>query len=337
MNLNQNQTGEDSLAGRRLLHSNICTSKKLSSVSHEAENLYYRLLTLVDDDGNFPAHPNIVHGQCMSLRVGMTPEIVKVLLEELAEPDENGETLLLFYNIKSDRYLHFTRFHDFQVFRGDRNPYLAYPTHPKELGSTLKGGKPVVNQWYTNGKPSGTNGKPVVNHSAQMVTDCSRIEEKRIEENTNRSGGHVGFGFGDWKTMRVKYNTLMGTSHANSQKCKDEFQEACQTYGEEFVLSEFETWARGDGRWIVESPKSTRATKSFGLHHFYKLLPELLEVRKNIQADQTSQKESLEDLRSQESIIIARDEVELESKRKQIREDEELAANFHKQVLEEGF
>lgn len=340
MNLNQNQMGEDNLAGKRIITSKVITSRKINKLSYQATVLYYNIITLTDDDGNFYADPRVVYGNCMSMRDDMSPTKVEKLLQELSEPDENRESLISLYNSKGDQYLHVSRFHDFQNLRGDRTPYLAYPTHPKELGASivngLTNGIPMVYQVTTNGIPNAADGLPKVGNGLPSAANCGRREVKLREDKISEDKA-VGHGSGDWKTMRVKYNTLMGTSHANSQKCKDEFQEACQTYGEDFVLSEFDTWARGDGRWIVESPKSTRATKSFGLHHFYKLLPELLEVRKNIQADQTSQKESLEDLRSQESIIIARDEVELESKRKQIREDEELAANFHKQVLEEGF
>ena len=68
------------MAGKRMLHANICQSKKLSEISFEAETLYYRMLTQADDDGNFTADPRVVLGLCAPLRKEWNDEKVKVLV-----------------------------------------------------------------------------------------------------------------------------------------------------------------------------------------------------------------------------------------------------------------
>ena len=72
------------MAGKRMIHANICESRKLSTISLAAETLYYRLLTRVDDDGNFTAEARIVLGQCAPMRKDWNETMITGLLEELA-------------------------------------------------------------------------------------------------------------------------------------------------------------------------------------------------------------------------------------------------------------
>ena len=54
--------------GKRMLHANICESAKIDKLSAEAERLYTRLLTQLDDFGNHPADPDLIRSACFPLK-----------------------------------------------------------------------------------------------------------------------------------------------------------------------------------------------------------------------------------------------------------------------------
>jgi len=121
-----------------MIHANICDSRKLSTISLAAETLYYRLLTRVDDDGNFTAEARIVLGQCAPMRKEWNEEVVAGLLEELATvADTDKKPLIQFYVKGTDKFLHISRFEEFQYLRPDRAAYVKWPTHPPRMGTSL--------------------------------------------------------------------------------------------------------------------------------------------------------------------------------------------------------
>ena len=177
------------MAGKRMIHSNICESKKLSTVSYAAETLYYRLLSRVDDDGNFTAEPRVILGQCLPFRTDQDAESVEELLQELATVT-NGEKqpLISFYFVDEDRYLHINRFQDFQYLRPDRTAVAVYPTHPQSvekstLGERKDNGLPVVYQRLTNGLPvvasNQINTKSNSNESKTPAFDSGNFKKRQ--------------------------------------------------------------------------------------------------------------------------------------------------------------
>lgn len=148
------------MAGKRMLHSNICESKKLSTVSYAAETLYYRLLSKSDDDGNFSAEPRVVLGQCMPFREELVASDVEKMLQELATTT-NGDKmpLISLYEVRGDRYLHINRFKDFQYIRPDRTATAICPTHPEKIEESILT-KRQRNGLPTSGLPPAESGKP---------------------------------------------------------------------------------------------------------------------------------------------------------------------------------
>lgn len=242
------------MAGKRMLHSNICESEKLAAVSYPAEALYYRLLTRVDDNGNFSADPRIVYGQCMTLREDMTPKKVAALLEELSTvAGKDKKPLIEFYDVDGDRWLHFTKFEDFQYLRPDRTATIKFPVHPNQMGPKVPS---TVNQRYTNGKPSAVNGSPNIR------------EEKLSKENEREDNPSLGSG--NWKTLAIRFREILGKFISSTKTNKQRYAEFCSRFGEEKILDVFNQWADQNKGWVAE--------KGDALHFFWRELPELVEA-----------------------------------------------------------
>lgn len=269
------------MAGKRMLHSNICDSEKLAAISYQAETLYYRLLTRVDDNGNFSADPRIVFGQCMTLREDMTPKKVAGLLDELATvTGKDKKPLIEFYETDGDRWLHFTKFEDFQYLRPDRQATVKFPTHPNQMGPKVAS---VVNQRYTNGKPEVANESLVnqryTNDTALAENGWPKIrEEKLSKENESEESSSPTFSPGNWKTLAIRFRSVIGKFISSTKTNKQKYTEFCNQYGEDRVLSAFDDWAGQNKSWLAE--------KSDALFFFWKELPDLIEAVASVQKEQ---------------------------------------------------
>jgi len=121
------------MAGKRMLHKNICVSEKLSSIPYEAECLYYRILVNADDEGRFHANPYTVKDSCMPMRK-TSPERIRNVLETL---EKSG--LIHIYTVNNVDYLEVDRFDDFQILRHDIKKRIDFPprnepvTHPLRI------------------------------------------------------------------------------------------------------------------------------------------------------------------------------------------------------------
>jgi hypothetical protein len=112
----------------RMLHEAICTSKKLASVSFEAEALYYRLLVKADDYGRYFATPKIIENACFTAG---KPSQIKAdkCLKELAE-----QGLVIVYKSSDEPYLYITGWETRQRIRNSTSKFPAPPVQdaPKE-------------------------------------------------------------------------------------------------------------------------------------------------------------------------------------------------------------
>jgi hypothetical protein len=266
------------MAGKRMIHSNICESKKLSAVSYAAETLYYRLLSRVDDDGNFTAEPRLVLGQCMPFREDQDADMVEEMLQELSTvTDGDKQPLISFYTSGGDRYLHINRFQEFQYLRPDRTAVAVCPTHPQAIeNSTLTkrkdDGLPVAfnshqpqsgGRYTKDGLPHDESGLPL----AEMVGS----NQINVKSNQNKSNHDAG----DFKNLKVRYRKAFNTRLSGSKNTRQKYTEACQRFSEETVLEMFEHWAEG-ASWIKNLAADGKLY-SDGLNKFYDQLPELIE------------------------------------------------------------
>ena len=147
------------MAGRRMLHRNICKSRKLHQVSAEAERTWTRLLPCVDDNGNFEFDAALIKSTLFPLSAEIAIADVERWLRELIDV-RNGQDkmgLLAEYVNGTHRYIHFVGFENFQKLRNDRNPHVDCPPHPETLGPVrfpLLAGMAADSMAATSGMPS---------------------------------------------------------------------------------------------------------------------------------------------------------------------------------------
>ncbi len=111
-----------------MLHKNICTSEKLSTVSMGAECLFYRLLTVVDDYGRFWGNPATIKDACLPLRTrNASVTDVKKWLFELVDVG-----LIHRYEVDRAFFVEIIRFSDFQILRNDVKKWADFPS-PKRI------------------------------------------------------------------------------------------------------------------------------------------------------------------------------------------------------------
>lgn len=143
---------------QRFLRPGITTSDAWNSVSWEAQSLFIRILTLVDDFGRYDARVPILHGQCFALRPDIKPQRTEKLRSELHKAN-----LIQVYTVEGKDYLQVLRwqerarcesskFPDPQESAADRSgpqPSAASlastssPVHPRSSPSpTPSGAKP---------------------------------------------------------------------------------------------------------------------------------------------------------------------------------------------------
>jgi hypothetical protein len=92
---------------QRFLRPGITTSDRWNSVSFEAQSLYIRILTLVDDFGRYDARVAILHGQCFALRPEIKPQRTAGLRSELQQAG-----LIDVYTVDGREYLEITQWQE---------------------------------------------------------------------------------------------------------------------------------------------------------------------------------------------------------------------------------
>lgn len=135
----------------RMLRENVCESRKLAAVSHAANNLWFRLLTRVDDCGNFRDNAEAIKTACF-LFTPMKRNTIGKLIDELVEVG-----LLTRYEVEDEKFLHFERFEDFQEFRYERQP--KFPSNPvsQVQSAEVSGSENDRNSRCATGSPNGFN------------------------------------------------------------------------------------------------------------------------------------------------------------------------------------
>ena len=205
------------MAGKRMIHANICESRKLSTISLAAETLYYRLLTRVDDDGNFTAEARIVLGQCAPMRKDWNETMITGLLEELATvSDTDKKPLIQFYAKGTDKFLHISRFEEFQYLRPDRAAYVKWPTHPPRMGTSL------VAKRSTSGLPK-----------EYQPQGEDKIREVKVNQSENQTEPET-----DDMSMKNRINEIAGKKIASAQNVAD-LEFLARKYGKETVIDDF--------------------------------------------------------------------------------------------------
>src|SRR5690242_5568823 len=100
-----------------MINENALRSRKLNSVSTGAGELWFRILLLVDDNGNYFGDPLVIYANAMRSKKGVTAKSVTFFLKELFDVG-----LVERYTVEEENepYIHIVKFHEFQSFKTDR-------------------------------------------------------------------------------------------------------------------------------------------------------------------------------------------------------------------------
>jgi len=112
--------------GKRMLHGNICASEKIDKLNAEAERLYTRLLTQLDDYGNYPADAELIRRACFPLKKRWNNWSIQAWLDKII-----AVGLANLYEVDGVKYLHFYRFENFQKLNHHN---ASYPRRPDDRG-----------------------------------------------------------------------------------------------------------------------------------------------------------------------------------------------------------
>jgi hypothetical protein len=94
---------------KRMLHENICESEKIQQLSPGAEVMYYRILTKVDDYGNWWWEVPRFKSNCFSQKHTLTNKVVINWMQELVDAK-----LVTVYQSECRNYFHFNDFENYQ-------------------------------------------------------------------------------------------------------------------------------------------------------------------------------------------------------------------------------
>lgn len=116
----------------RIISERCKRSPTLAGLSSDAERLWWRLMTEVDDYGRFEAVPKIVNGTCAPLLNWTDGRVKKCLIEFAQEREPDGKPLVIYYATKGRLYGQLTSFHEHQRKR-DSKPKFPSPQSGKRL------------------------------------------------------------------------------------------------------------------------------------------------------------------------------------------------------------
>ena len=114
------------MGSRRMLHDRICESEKIDKLSAEEERLYTRLLTHLDDYGNYLADPQSIRTACFPRKKKWNNRTIQFWLDRIV-----AVGLVAYYEVQGQRFVHFERFEDFQTLK---HLNARYPRQPDDRG-----------------------------------------------------------------------------------------------------------------------------------------------------------------------------------------------------------
>lgn len=224
------------MSGSRMIHDNVCDSKKLSAVGFEAGELWFRLVTRADDNGNYYRDALRVYATVMPEKKGCTQESTEKALKEL---EKIG--LIVVYEADGRKYLHISNWENHQTLRQDFPAQIAHPIHPSELGTgyTTDGVRrsqcfrtaeePQDNRTTTDKQPNTDRTQTKLPVTAEV-----EVKDKGEVEVPTHSTHHDG----NFKKFQEAFKDALG--RATKPKPYDShvarYTELCQRFGESEVL-----------------------------------------------------------------------------------------------------
>lgn len=251
------------MPGKRMIHVNICRSAKVNAVSQGAEMLWIRILTLVDDNGNYDRDPMLVYASGAKHKKGVKLEHVSKWMDELVEIG-----LLQTYSFEGQDYIHFADFHEYQHLRADRGVVVTWPIHPDEMGSgfTESGtAASVRREMETNGQPSDNQSvhQSPANPHHEVEVEVKRKVEGEVEAQGNHDDDQNGFAEKpcDWRSFQRAFKDASGVK-PNEKFHGRLYSELCQRFSEDDIREVIGDFVEKHGG-KVKTRKNQWAVKNF--------------------------------------------------------------------------
>lgn len=111
----------------RILREGIITSEPVNLLSEPAENLYRRLMSVVDDYGRYYGNPTLIRAACYPLRINQTTD--KDIESRLGEMQKHG--LVVQYGVNGKKYIEISNFNQRQ--RSDSKFPTPCPTNDGQM------------------------------------------------------------------------------------------------------------------------------------------------------------------------------------------------------------
>jgi len=152
------------------------------------------------------------------------------------------------------------------------------------------------------GRPSGGDRVPVA------IPDQTRPTQTIPDQTSNGSG--------TFKFIAIRYSSWFGINHSHGKKHIEKYQNACSRFGEDRVLSAFDTWAAGAG-WLKDKRDSN------GLNFFWRPLEEIIEGDGLRQEREQVAQEAVQKVNNADAELAARMAEELRKEQEQEKIEEE--------------
>jgi hypothetical protein len=266
-----------------MIHDRICESEKVNKVSLGAEILWERLLTRVDDNGNYDGDPLVVYANCLRYKSGVTVKDVEKWIKELLDVrSDDDKGLLVQYTFKGRKYLHIVKFRKYQDLRDDKTRTVQYPPHPTEIGEPayLKTGRGLdVIRTETVSGPSADRLEPVCEapkDGLEVEVEAEEEDEVEAAEQQQQPFEEVQQDNGDWAAFIKVFRSAAGgsTQFSHFRSNQEKYEELCRRYGRELVNLVIADWV------ALKGGKEATKKNQYACKNFLEDADGLIEDRK---------------------------------------------------------
>lgn len=245
-----------------MIHDNVCESQKVNSISFEAEALWFRLLTVVDDNGNFYRDVRRIYPALLLEKKGASEGSTERAIKELLRV-----RLVAMFTADQRQYIHVIDFEKYQDLRLDGFACVQFPIHPSEMGAGYTGeGRrsavlreaealeiPVVEQYETGDIP-------VVRRSRALEVEVEVKGKEEVEvTSTSEIEDHKPPNYRDFQRC---FKQAAGRNPKTFPQLVERYEVLCRKYGEHGVLDSINAWVEQKGGKAVVR-KTEWAPKNF--------------------------------------------------------------------------
>ena len=187
--------------GNRIIKESICTSEDLNRLSPQAEILFYRLITKVDDYGCFHGNEKIIKSYCFPLKSDdeVSPEAVKKWLQEIAD----AGIIYLYTAPDGKAYLQFAKWSLHQEIRTQKHKFPTFA----EVCCNSKQNETDCGELLQSDADCGNSGQKSANCRLNPIQSNPNQSKKNSNPNTNPNPKEAGRDYEKDDLFKELWNT----------------------------------------------------------------------------------------------------------------------------------